>query len=105
MNEMKRRDFLKRSGLTLAAVATSGLWFDKLLAGSVPPASSIFAHHFGIPSEDMKKILNIALSKGGHFSELYFEYTTSNSVMMEEGIVKTRIRGYLPGCRGSGNQG
>lgn len=89
MSVIDRRDFLKKSGLCLTAVATSGLWFDKLLADSVPPTTNIFSQRFGVSAQDMQKILNIALSKGGHFSELFFEYTTSNSVMMEEGIVKT----------------
>ena len=89
MSLIDRRDFLKKSGLGLAAVATSGLWFDRLVANPVPSTTSIFSQRFGVSSEDMGKILNIALSKGGHFSELFYEYKTTNSVMMEEGIVKT----------------
>ena len=89
MYKIDRRDFLKKSGLSMAAVAASGLLFDQLLADSVPPTSNIFTHRFGVAPEDMKKILSIALSKGGRFSELFFEYTINNSVMMEEGIVKT----------------
>lgn len=88
MHEINRRDFLKKSGLGLAAVATSGLWFDKLFAGTVPSKTNIFTQRFGVSTEDMKKILGIALSKGGDFSELYFEYSTTNAVMMEENIVK-----------------
>ena len=89
MPDIKRRDFLKKSGLCLAAASTSGLWFDKLFADSVPSQTNIFTQRFGVQNVDMKKILSVALSKGGSFSELFFEYTTTNSVMMEEGIVKT----------------
>lgn len=89
MYVINRRDFLKKSSLGMAAVTTSGFWFDKLLADSGPSTANIFTHRFSVSPEDMKKILNVALSKGGCFSELYFEYTTTNTVMMEESIVKT----------------
>jgi TldD protein len=37
----------------------------------------------------MKKLLEIALSKGGDFSELFFEYRLSTSLTYEEDIVKS----------------
>ena len=89
MSVLDRREFLKKSGLGAAALATSGLWADKLLAGTMPFADNIFTERHGITPEDMKKILNVALSKGGRFSELFFEYSINNSVVMEEGIVKS----------------
>lgn len=88
MYSIDRRDFLKKSGLGIAAAATTGLWADSLFAG-LSPASNLFTERFGISQEDMQAILNVALSKGGHFSELFFEYRISNTVMMEEAIVKS----------------
>ncbi len=89
MYDNKRRDFLKKSGVGVAATLTSGLWFDLLAKGIAPPSiPSIFEERFGVSKTDMKKILEIALSKGGEFSELFFEYRTLNSVTMEEDIVK-----------------
>lgn len=49
---------------------------------------SMFDERFSVSPEMMKKILKIALSKGGEFSELFFEYKISHSVRMEEDIVK-----------------
>ncbi len=90
MTQIDRRDFLKKSGAGLMAVAaTSNLWHDLLFAGKIPkPSSVFFEEHFGVSREDMRKILQIALSKGGDFSELFFEYRIVNSVRMEEDIVK-----------------
>ena len=69
--------------------ATGSLWHDLLFAGKIPlPSSSLFEEHFGIPSEDMRKILEVALSKGGEFSEIFFEYRIANSIRMEEDIIK-----------------
>lgn len=89
MHEINRRDFLRKSGAGLAAGITSAMWFDLLAHGKIPPlASDNFEKRFGVSPEDMKKILNFALSKGGEFSELFFEYRITNSVRMEEDIVK-----------------
>ena len=89
MNPINRRDFLRKSSLGMAALATSGLWYDTLRADPVSSTTNIFTHRFGVSHEDMKKTLDVALSKGGRFSELFFEYSTINTVMMEEGIIKT----------------
>ncbi len=41
-----------------------------------------------IPLENLQKILNIALSSGGDFSEIFLEYKMYNSINMEEDILK-----------------
>ena len=89
MIDMNRRDFLRKGGVGLVAGITSPLWFDMLAHGKIPPSSSaFFEERFGVTPEVMKKILQIALSKGGEFSELFFEYRILNSVRMEEDIIK-----------------
>ena len=89
MLDFNRRDFLRKGGMGLAATLTSGLWFDLLAKGSVPYSSaSLFEDRFGVTKEQMKNILTLALTKGGDFSELYFEYKITNSVRMEEDIIK-----------------
>ncbi|MDP2362324.1 MAG: TldD/PmbA family protein, partial [Ignavibacteria bacterium] len=44
---------------------------------------------FGLSKEDIQKLLSLSLSKGGDFADLYFEYRVSNSVTMEEDILKS----------------
>lgn len=89
MADMNRRDFLRKGGAGLAAGVTAAIWFDLLAHGkSVPPYYQFFEERFGVTAQEMQKILSIALSKGGEFSELYFEYKILNSVRMEEDIIK-----------------
>jgi TldD protein len=89
MVDYKRRSFLRQSGAGLAAALSSGLWFDMFAKGTLPhPSALFFEERFGVLREDMKKILEIALSKGGEFSELFFEFRINNSVQMEEDIIK-----------------
>jgi TldD protein len=60
-----------------------------LFAQEVPTIShELFDQRFGVSRDDMRKLLELALSKGGEFSELFFEYRIANSVTMEEDIVK-----------------
>ena len=48
----------------------------------------LFDSHFGITEPDIKKILSAALSSGGDFAELFFEYRMVSSMHMEEDLLK-----------------
>ncbi|NIO48364.1 MAG: hypothetical protein GTN73_02835 [Candidatus Aminicenantes bacterium] len=50
--------------------------------------SLAFEDHFNISPSDLQKILNISLSRGGDFSEIYLEYKIYNFINMEEDIIK-----------------
>lgn len=90
MSSMNRRDFLKNSGKGLAVIATSGFFFDMLASEKLPgKETSIFIEKFGVSKEDMQKVLLTALSKGGDFAELFFEYYINNNVTMEDDIIKS----------------
>ena len=89
MKKINRRDFIKNMGVGVGIAMTTPFWLDALLAN---PRNSIgnnlISSHFGLPKEQINQLLQIALSKGGDFSELYFEYSKDNSVTMEEGLIK-----------------
>ena len=89
MIEMQRREFLKFAGAGLGAVAASSLFHDRLLAGELPPAGlGLFEERFGVTKEAVKKVLQAAMSKGGDYADLYFEYRTLNTVRMEDDIIR-----------------
>ncbi len=52
------------------------------------PPHLVFEDHFHFSQEDLQKFLNISLSRGGDFSEIYLEYKIYNSINMEEDIIK-----------------
>lgn len=84
-----RRNFLKKTGSAVAAASTAALWPDLLLARQMPAAAeALFENRFGIARDDMRRLLGLALRKGGEFAELFFEYKIANQVTMEEDIVK-----------------
>src|SRR5262249_45976592 len=55
---------------------------------------------FNISISDIESLLGVALSRGGDYADLYFEYTTLNSLNLEEQIVKSANRGSCQGVGG-----
>ena len=89
MNAISRRKFLKNCAIGAGAVMASQFWLDKLIAGGIPAsADDILAGQFGIADEDIRRILEKALSRGGDFADVFFEYKIANSISMEEDIIK-----------------
>jgi TldD protein len=89
MKPIERRKFLQLAGAGAGAVVLSSLFYDQLFAGMIlKPGEELFASRFGVTKEVMKKVLQAALSKGGDFAELFFEYTLNNSVVMEDDIIR-----------------
>ncbi len=54
---------------------------------------SFFAQRFGITERDLESYLSEALSAGGDYADLYFEYLATSSIGMDEGIVKSAAEG------------
>jgi len=56
-----------------------------------------FEDHFKISEKDIQKILNIALSRGGDFAEIFLEYRVYNFINMEEDIIKETAESIILG--------
>jgi TldD protein len=44
---------------------------------------------FGVTPEDLKTLTDIALSGGGHYADLYFEYSTANEISLRDSEVNS----------------
>ncbi|MBK6798300.1 MAG: metalloprotease TldD [Acidobacteria bacterium] len=53
---------------------------------------SFFSNKFNITIHDIDSLLGAALSRGGDYADLYFEYTVLNSLSLEEQIIKSANR-------------
>jgi TldD protein len=60
-------------------------------------SQSFFAQRFGITEHDLQSYLSEALSAGGEYADLYFEYLATSSLGIDEGIVKTANEGVTLG--------
>ncbi len=54
---------------------------------------SFFARKFGLTTADLEGYLSVALSHGGDYADLYFEYVATSSLGIDEGIVKSASQG------------
>src|SRR5438105_13022158 len=63
----------------------------------ITDAIAFFRERFGVTPADIERLLAVALSKGGDFADLYFEYRTLGSVGLEEQIVKSATHSITQG--------
>ena len=58
---------------------------------------SFFASRFGLTEHDLESYLSEALSAGGEYADLYFEYIATSSIGIDEQIVKSATEGVSMG--------
>src|SRR3954452_17072940 len=54
---------------------------------------SIFFEKHNVTTGDLESYLSEALSRGGDYADLYFEYRINHSIVVEEQIVKSATKG------------
>jgi len=57
------------------------------------PARSIFFDKHNVTTHDLEIYLTEALSRGGDYADLYFEYRINHSIVLEEQIIKSATKG------------
>jgi len=57
-----------------------------------------FFEHYGLTEHDLERYLSAALSAGGDYADLYFEYLSSTALMVDESMVKSASQGISAGC-------
>jgi len=60
-------------------------------------SESIFATRFAIARQDLENYLAEALSQGGDYADLYFEYLLTSSISIDESMVKSAAQGVSMG--------
>ena len=86
MKPLPRRTFLRGTAMTGGAL----LLLPDLKASMLldpQPTGNYFLKEFGIDESLCHKLLAKALSRGGDFADLYFEFTVSNYLGLEDGKV------------------
>ena len=83
---MKRRDFLRTSGFALAGTVLLPQVMC-LQSCSQKEGLPIMLNHFNVSENDLRKVMAVALEKGGDYADLYFQHSFSNSVALQDGAV------------------
>ena len=63
----------------------------------VSDALAFFRDRFGIAPVDVERLLGAAMSRGGDYADIYFEYTSAGTVQLEESLVKSATRSVRQG--------
>jgi TldD protein len=83
---MKRREFLRTSGLAIAGtIVCPGIIHAQLSSKKEDLPKML--NHFNVSESDLKKVMAVALEKGGDYADLYFEHTYFNSLILQDGAV------------------
>jgi len=61
-------------------------------------SGSLFARRFGVTERDLERYLSEALSAGGDYADIFFEYLTTASISLDESIVKSATQGVSVGA-------
>jgi TldD protein len=56
-------------------------------------SDSFFGRKFGLTEQNLQAYLSEALSRGGEYADLYFEYLATTSLSLDESIVKSATQG------------
>jgi len=98
---LSRRQFLRRGIAVGATAATAPLWWQLLDANAAEPAAKAAAALPDITEflgqDQVAELLEIALSRGGEFAEVFGEYTVNTSFTLDEQQLKTAQYGVLSG--------
>ncbi|GHT76407.1 peptidase U62 [Bacteroidia bacterium] len=83
---MKRRDFLRASGLAIAGTLVFPEMIHAQLSSKLDDLPKMLAH-FNVSESDLRKVMAVALEKGGDYADLFFEHTFSNYLVLQDGAV------------------
>jgi len=56
-------------------------------------SESLFGQKFGITELDLQNYISEALSAGGDYADLYFEYLATSNISIDESLVKSAVQG------------
>ena len=83
---MKRREFLRASGFAFAGAVL----LPEVMHPQVRPKKEDLPkmmEHFNVSENDLRKVMTVALEKGGDYADLYFQHTFSNALVLQDGAV------------------
>jgi len=61
-------------------------------------SDGFFFERYALTQVDLGRFLAAALSEGGNYADLYFEHTTTSSILVDESLVKSASEGISMGC-------
>ena len=85
---MKRREFIKTGGAALIGAAVLPQ-ISCIQMNNISTNLAGMMNHFSVSSNDLRKVITVALEKGGDYADLFFEHTMSNNIALQDGDVNS----------------
>jgi TldD protein len=94
---LSRRNFLLKAGTGAAATLAAGSIPGLLLHGKQSLAAEVAGSEAQLDPATIRKLLEIALSRGGEFAEVYVEYTVNSGLSLQEERIRQANYGIVQG--------
>jgi TldD protein len=86
---LKRREFIKISGITAAGSLIITPLFPSCKEIRLSDSAESYLNHFEVTKELLQKVISAAMEKGADYADLFFEHTLENYSSLEDGKVNS----------------
>ncbi len=87
--QLKRRDFIKISGITTAGSLVIPPFLNSCKAVKLSADAESYLSHFEVTRATLQKVISAAMEKGADYADLFFEHTLSNTCALEDNKVNS----------------
>jgi len=87
--QLKRRDFIKISGITAAGSLVIPPFLNSCKAVKLSADAESYLSHFEVTRATLQKVISAAMEKGADYADLFFEHTLSNTCALEDNKVNS----------------
>lgn len=84
---VNRRNFIKTGSAAVAGSVFIPTFLQSCGNVQISVDVKSYLDHFGVTIEMLQKVIATAMSKGGHYADLFFEHKISNNLGLEDGKV------------------
>jgi TldD protein len=81
---LKRREFIKISGITAAGSLVIPSFLQSCKGIPLSDSAGSYLNHFEVTRELLQKVISTAMSKGADYADLFFEHTLENYSSLED---------------------
>jgi TldD protein len=86
---LKRREFIRLSGITVAGSMVIPSVLQSCKGGPVSDTAAGYMDHFEVTPELLQKVIAAAMEKGADYADLFFEHTVNHRSTLEDGKVNS----------------
>ena len=86
---LKRREFIRISGITVAGSMIIPSVLQSCKGAPVSDTAAGYLDHFEVTHDILQKVISAAMEKGADYADLFFEHTLNNRATLEDGKVNS----------------